>query len=187
MSVNPSFNSAPIAPSTSRSIAQRLERGLTGALLTLALGLTATGPLAAQSLPRSPMRASVMQLAANSDSYRPLPDGVYLYGRSPKANQIGTAYMVFKVSQRQVVGAFYMPSSSFDCFRGEQEAERLSLTIADSYEQTRYPYSVALQSTATVAGAAQVGIPAAVPAGFHAIKTISRNDYRLLATCQASR
>lgn len=186
MSVKSCRQSAAIAPSKDCPI-KGLKRGLTGALLTL-VGLAITGvPISAQALPTSPMRSSVLQLAANLASYQPLPDGVYLYGQSPKANQLGTAYMVFKVSQRQVVGAFYMPSSSFDCFQGEQQAERLALTVKDSYEQKSYPYSVALHSTATVANLTQPGAPTAAPAGFHPIKTLSRSDYKMLATCQASR
>lgn len=184
MSVKPCSLAAVARQSAPRTLTELATIG-TRALMTLALGFTAAGiPTSAQALPAP---VSKVAISTPTASYQPLPDGVYLYGQSPKANQIGSAYMVLKVNKRQVVGAFYMPSSSFDCFRGEQQAERLALDVVDSYEQTSQPYSVALKSTATVASTARPGTPTVVPAGFHPIKTISRNDYKILTTCQASR
>ncbi len=112
-----------------------------------------------------------------------LADGVYLYGQQQSvANQLGSVYMVFEVAGHRTVGAFYMPSSSFDCFHGDISAARLDLTVIDSYEQTSHPYSLAVQSQPTLAAGnagAEVNI-----SGFTAINTLSEVDETILETCQ---
>ena len=117
---------------------------------------------------------------ANSLSSAPVADGVYLYGEQSTANQLGSTYMVFEVTGNHAVGAFYMPSSSFDCFSGDISSTRLSLTILDSYEQTRHPYSLAVQPTLT---AGQAGAELNIQ-GFTAIDTLSELDEHILKTCQ---
>lgn len=116
----------------------------------------------------------------------PLPNGVYLYGESSEPEQIGRAYMVFEVKQGKVIGAFYMPRSSFDCFSGAFQANELALNVVDSYEQTVNPYAIALERTSTVASNSQtpdlreVGLQ-----GFHRLNKVSDNDKRILGVCQA--
>jgi hypothetical protein len=117
-------------------------------------------------------------------SAQTLPDGVYLYGQATEPEQIGSAYMVFEVSQNQVVGAFYMPHSSFDCFNGEFQSDRLALNVVDSYEQTVNPYSIALESDGSVASTGEAIAPIGLE-GFNRMPTVSDNDRRILATCQA--
>ncbi|MEM7066677.1 MAG: hypothetical protein AAF572_26370, partial [Cyanobacteria bacterium P01_B01_bin.77] len=78
-------------------------------------------------------------------SNSPLADGIYLYGEQATADQLGSTYMVFEVTGSRAIGAFYMPSSSFDCFSGDISATRLDLNVIDSYEQTTHPYSLAAQ------------------------------------------
>jgi hypothetical protein len=95
---------------------------------------------------------------------QPLADGVYLYGESAQPEQIGKTYLVFEVRRGLAIGAFYMPSSSFDCFYGSARPQRLDLTIVSSYEQTTYSYSVPLEE-------------------FHPISTVSDNDERILSVC----
>lgn len=113
-------------------------------------------------------------------------DGVYLYGESPAPDQVGSAYLVFEVSESdRVVGAFYMPYSSFDCFQGEFQGTQLNLTVINAYTQTPHPYSIAVQSDTYVASngnsaPAEVGLE-----GFHNLESISENDQRILATCKA--
>ena len=116
-------------------------------------------------------------------SNAPLVDGVYLYGQQPAAAQPGSVYMVFEVTGDRTVGAFYMPSSSFDCFHGDISATRLDLMVVDSYEQTSHPYSLAVKTQPTLAagGAApEFGID-----GFTRINTLSELDERILETCHA--
>jgi len=112
-----------------------------------------------------------------------LADGVYLYGQSPEAEQIGSAYMVFEVRQNQAVGVFYMPRSSFDCFYGNLNTDRLAVTVVDSYENTPHPYDVAMAAS-TIAATHPIQDPEFE--GFHRIDDISDNDYSMLETCKAS-
>ncbi|MBW4494598.1 MAG: hypothetical protein KME26_16230 [Oscillatoria princeps RMCB-10] len=93
-----------------------------------------------------------------------LADGVYHYGESAEPEQIGKVYMVFEVRRGLAIGAFYMPSSSFDCFYGSAWPQRLDLTIVSSYEQTTYSYSVPLDE-------------------FQPVPTVSDNDERILRVC----
>ena len=101
----------------------------------------------------------------------PLADGVYLYGQQPVAAQLGSVYMVFEVIGRRTVGAFYMPSSSFDCFHGNISSTRLDLTVIDSYEQTSHPYSLAVQSQPILA-AGKAGADVSI-SGFTPIESLS--------------
>ena len=110
----------------------------------------------------------------------PLVDGVYVYGQQSTPNELGSVYMVFEVTAGQAVGAFYMPSSSFDCFSGNVAPNRLDLTVIDSYEQTSHPYSLEAAPT-VVAGQATAEYTID---GFTALPTLSDTDQRLLETCQ---
>ncbi|WP_137455097.1 hypothetical protein [Halomicronema hongdechloris] len=113
-----------------------------------------------------------------------LADGRYLYGQVPEANRDDTTYMVFELQDGKMVGAFYQPRSSFDCFQGQIQADTMALTVIDSYDQTAFNYEVALQDRSTlVAGVAGT---AANPVGYHRISSLSELDHRLLDTCQAN-
>ncbi|MEL6776979.1 MAG: hypothetical protein AAFO06_06960 [Cyanobacteria bacterium J06597_16] len=122
---------------------------------------------------------------ARASTSRPaLDEGTYLFGQSPEANQVGSAYAVFSVqNNNQIIGAFYHPHSSFDCFSGEVLSDQLAVNVIDSYDQTGHPYSVALRvEEALVAGA---GAGAYTLEGFHRISEVSQGDYDMLAVCQA--
>lgn len=169
-----------------------VERIVTGLLLTLALIITAvTFPQARADGAGVPQKiksqANQADLIASDSSTRSStvesPNQTYLFGQSAEAAQVGATYMVFTMQGQEVVGAFYMPQSSFDCFRGEVVGEQLALNITNSYDQTTYAYEVALASNAVVAGtdaAAPFGLE-----GFHAIETLSETDQQVLSTCQA--
>jgi hypothetical protein len=134
----------------------------------------------------APNQASqVATLVSQSVADQPLPDGVYLYGQAQEPEQIGSAYMIFEVNDAEVVGAFYMPQSSFDCFYGDMQTNELALTVIDSYEQTPHPYSVALEQSSDVADAGNPAIAPVELEGFNRIDTVSENDQRILQTCQA--
>ncbi len=97
-----------------------------------------------------------------------LKQGIYLYGQSPKPNEIKQEYFVFEVRQHKVVGAFYLPRSAFYCFYGNLErTTQLNLTVVDTYDGTTSPYSVDLQK-------------------YHPIPTVSDNDQRILAICKTA-
>ncbi len=96
-----------------------------------------------------------------------LKQGIYLYGQSPKPNEIKQEYFVFEVRRGKVVGAFYLPRSAFYCFYGNLERTQLNLTVVDTYDGTTSPYSVDLQK-------------------YHPIPTVSDNDQRILAICKTA-
>ncbi len=122
--------------------------------------------------------------AALTDDVRiVLEDGNYLFGQSANLNEAGATYTVISVEGNQVIGAFYQPNSSFDCFEGEVLSDRLALDIVDSYEQTVYPYEVALEvDQELVAGSAA---DAYTMEGFHRLEALSAQDLDILSVCKA--
>lgn len=111
-----------------------------------------------------------------------LTNGVYLFGEKPLPDQLQTAYMIFEARAGEVVGAFYSPHSSFDCFQGNVQNTQLSLSITETYSQEEYAYALNLEDTAVAGpGGSQFAIE-----GFHQIDSISDNDLRMLGTCQAN-
>lgn len=161
-----------------RTLLRRLEKPLGGLLLATGM-ITIAAAVQAAEIP-----LVLRQIQSSPSVTQPIEDGVYLYGQSSTPEQIGSAYMVFRVGSQQVVGAFYMPSSSFDCFHGDLKADQLALTVINSEEQAAYPYSVALQPGSNVASADGSVAPLQL-AGYHRITTVSENDRRILATCLA--
>lgn len=154
---------------------------LIGASLTLLVGFT-TVILPAHS---SETLNTQSESVRSTVQPRSLSDGTYLYGQVAKADQIGQTYLVLQVRDRIVKGAIYEPFSSFDCLQGKVQANRLALTITNSYEQTQSPYAITLQTNSQVATAANPPLEAVKLAGFHQIQTLSSNDRRLLSICEA--
>jgi len=72
--------------------------------------------------------------------------------QSSEPEQPGQAYMVLELRQQSAIGAFYMPYSSFDCFYGSIQSNQLVVTIVNSYDQTSYPFSIALDRNSQIAG-----------------------------------
>lgn len=163
---------------------QKLNVGqkVSGQMIGKSAGPVSDQPVALVS--GQPVGQSAEQSPQTQDP-RSLADGVYLYGQAPEPEQVGAAYMVFEVKQGNVVGAFYMPRSSFDCFSGRFESDRLALTVVDSYEQTPYPYAIALDSTNSVAMAGGETIAPVGLEGFQRLAQLSSNDQRILSTCKA--
>ena len=157
-----------------------------GRNLAIALGFGA----ALIGLSPSTVHASeVPQLMASSvdlDHASVLQDGTYLYGQSPQPEQVGVAYMIFEAQSDRIVGAFYMPHSSFDCFYGEAQPDKLALTVIDSYEQAAYAYDVAFQPSADIANAVGGVMTSVSLEGFHPIETVSANDQRILGICHTN-
>jgi hypothetical protein len=168
-----------------------LEKPITGLLLTLALSLISEGfPIVkahGAEVPEVADRSSTFELAqAGFTVQQSLPDGTYVFGQSPEANQLGSTYLVFEANDEQIVGAFYMPSSSFDCFYGEPQVEHLALTVINSDSQSQYAYSVELQQDTSVATTGSSAIAPLRLSGFHQIDTVSPNDQRILAACKVA-
>lgn len=115
-----------------------------------------------------------------------LDDGTYLYGQVTEPNQIDSAYMVFDVKGQTIVGAFYMPHSSFDCFQGTIQSDELALTIHDSYSQDTFPFTVALvPNDEAIAFEGTAVAPPMDIDGFQPLESLSDNDQRILSTCRA--
>lgn len=157
-----------------RTLVKQVEKPITGLLLTLGLAAVGVSGTPAYSSEATDQRVQIA-------------DGTYLYGQSPEPGKLGSEYLVFEVNQGQVVGGFYMPNSSFDCFYGSVEAEELALTVIDSYEQTAHPYAVALQTEGDVALAGDETIAPVSLAGYHQIENLSDVDHQVLSTCKADR
>ncbi|MDJ1183984.1 hypothetical protein [Roseofilum casamattae] len=141
-------------------------------LFGLAVGLTQAAPLLAQTAPNTPGTPSSARVA----------DGVYFYGESPKRDRIGSAYMVFEARQDRLVGAFYMPHSSFDCFYGTVTSQQLALNVINSYDRGVHPYQVALDPVA-IANPTSSSFNMQ-PQGFHRIEAINSEEMRILNTCR---
>ena len=145
------------------------------------MGMAAMASLPADANPGTAPANS----AAQSSSLASLPNGVYLYGQSAQPEQVGQGYFVFEVNQGNVVGALYMPRSSFDCAAGTFQHDQLALTVVNSYDRSTNPFEIALDKTSNVATA---GNPAVQPVGlqgFHQLSSISENDRRILGVCKA--
>ncbi|NEP17954.1 MAG: hypothetical protein F6J97_13785 [Leptolyngbya sp. SIO4C1] len=160
--------------------------GLASGMLPAQAETTASLPQLSQARKEVPAKSAqisrpVQPLLAQAET---LPsDGVYLFGQQALPDQLETAYLVFEAQAGNIVGAFYMPYSSFDCVQGEIQNAQLSLTITDSYSQETYAYALGLEQTVQVASAN--GGAAMAIEGFHQIDQVSDRDYEILETCQA--
>lgn len=147
---------------------------------TLVASMTAIGSLPA--IAANAQTASTAQSPASSAAS--LPDGVYLYGQAAKPDVIGQGYFVFEVNKGNVVGALYMPRSSFDCASGKFQDDQLALTVVNSYDRTTNPFEIALDKTSTVATTGNSTLKNVGLQGFHSINTVSENDRRMLSVCK---
>lgn len=119
----------------------------------------------------------------------PVKDGIYLYGQSPKPNQLGQGYIIFQKRQDKVTGALYMPQSELNCFQGTiNPSGELAMTVNTSSneasseqsnqvatsnrlpqvnddESNSYAYSLALQD-------------------FYRLNSITASDRRTLQMCK---
>jgi hypothetical protein len=211
-----SLSNSAVPATSHRSFWCYLEKPITGLLLTLALSLIAEGfPIVeahGAELPEVADRSTsevineVINVADQSMlnraifdqstffdlaqfnlvSQRSLPNGTYVFGQSPEADQVGSTYLVFEVSNEQIVGAFYMPSSSFDCFYGEPQVEYLALTVVNSDDRSEYTYNVELQRDTNVATVSNSAIAPLRLTGYHQLDTVGPNDYRILAACRTA-
>lgn len=93
-------------------------------------------------------------------------DGIYFYGQVNQAEQIGKEYFVFELHNGKVIGAFYLPSSSFYCFFGNFQKDQLDLTVIDSFANEKYPYKVNLNR-------------------YYRLKLIDDRDLRILQECKS--
>lgn len=155
----------------------RLVTGVALATGLASIGLPTQSALSAQVT----SQAQPISTAAKPST---LADGVYLYGQSAEPDQIGRAYFVFEVHQGKVLGALYMPRSSFDCAYGSFQADQLSLTVVDSYDRSENPYAIALAKGASVATRGNPAVAQINLEGFEPLTKLSDNDQRILNVCK---
>lgn len=123
----------------------------------------------------------VEQVAQQSNGS--LQDGVYLYGQAPEPDQIGSGYVVFEARNQQVIGALYMPHSSFDCMYGSIAESELAMTVINSYGEGEYPHAIARNQSAEIANSEGGAAPGLQLAGMHHIADLSEMDQEVLAVC----
>ncbi len=122
--------------------------------------------------------------AALATPTAPQADGVYRYSDATEPNVMGATYMTFELRQGRLLGAFYQPHSSFDCFVGEVAGDRLTLAVTESYSQDTYAYEMALvPSPVATQGDGPVSLNLA---GLQPLPTVSALDHDLLNTCRAA-
>jgi hypothetical protein len=160
-----------------------LDLAMVVALALPLMGISQSASLAAaQSVPSSTSQANRLAQSAAK-----LADGVYLYGQTSEPNQLGQSYFVFEVTQGKVLGALYMPQSSFDCAHGSFQADQLALRVRDSYEKSASTYAIGLSRSAKVAAIQDLqGILPVGLTGFQRLDQVSTNDMQLLKTCKAT-
>lgn len=157
--------------------------------LLLILGFATSGASLATSTNQSETTsADSTQVALAQAVTSTMPEGIYLYGRSPDPEEIGQEYLVFEAQHGKIVGAFYMPSSEFNCFHGTVESNQMNLTVLDPYDQTAFSYSIALnQETPVASNGDQLQTENQYQLeGYEAISTVSENDQRILSVCKAN-
>ncbi|MER3432715.1 MAG: hypothetical protein C4288_04615 [Leptolyngbya sp. ERB_1_1] len=135
----------------------------------------------AQAAPRNLEKTAMAQATTSATT---LPDGVYLYGQSAQPEQIGKGYFVFEARKGKLIGALYMPRSSFDCAYGDVEAEQVSLMVIDSYDRSENPYVIATERNGSVASRENPVVAPIGLEGYHRIANISANDQRILNVCK---
>lgn len=139
----------------------------------------------ATTLINNPVATNTTQI--NTRASFPTQDGTYLYGQSPRPNQIGQGYVIFQKRQGRVTGALYMPQSEFSCFQGTiDQSGELAMTVTGS------PGEVGTNQVAT---ANQLQIPeysddqmmsyahSVALQDYYQLNSIGNNDRRILQMC----
>lgn len=166
---------------THRDRLMSCSRGIVGGLIGAALLSTVASASPTHSLKGPSSEADEAPLAV-----RPIADGLYFFGAADHPDEIGHAYMVFEADNSNIVGAIFMPQSSFDCFRGQVVGNELALQITNSYTQEVHDYPIALATDrdpiATV-GSPQLPLELS---GFYDLGAPRAAEAELLATCQSS-
>lgn len=166
---------------TNRDRLMSCSRGVLGGLIGAALLSTVASASPTHALKGVSVNADEAPLAV-----RPIADGLYFFGAADHPDEIGHAYMVFEADSSNIVGAIFMPQSSFDCFRGQVVGHELALQITNSYTQEVHDYPIALMTDSDPI--AMVGTPQ-LPlqlSGFYDLGAPREAEAQLLTTCQAS-
>jgi hypothetical protein len=116
----------------------------------------------------------------NRLSGTPETSGVHLYGESDRPEVIGKEYIIFERIGNKTIGAFYLPRSEFNCFKGQFQGSRLNVTLTDAFDRQKYNFSLNLNPRGlTASKSPMMGEPTYQPLG-----KISDNDRRILSACK---
>ncbi len=161
---------------------RQLSITLTG--LVLGFGISTGNAKLASAQDSAPLTTSA-KAAKGSSTGIPTADGVYLYGQSPRTNQIGQEYTVFEINQGRVLGALYMPNAEYSCFDGTYKSGQLALMVAsNATEEGGTPTQVATASNRSVG---RISSPLALTLqNYHRISKVSAKDRELLSACKAN-
>lgn len=107
----------------------------------------------------------------------------HFYGQSDKPEQIDQEYLVFKLEKDRVIGAIYLPKSEFSCFWGNIDAEKMNLSIADPYDRTFHPYTIALADRSSIATTNLDRLTPIKLLGYQSIAIVDENAKRILNIC----
>lgn len=173
-------------------------------LLIMSMFAGVATPALTKELPsKNTYKISVRTEGVSKNTYRaksklPQKDGVYLYGQSPKPQQIGQEYIVIEVNKGKAIGAFYLPHSEFNCFNGTIQEGKLALLLASSPENEVYPeapgVSANSQQVAAIGdrplgenGSNDITTPYSVALqNYHQLSTVSTSDKQILAACKSN-
>lgn len=156
-----------LLPKLLKSIHNSKQRWFISAAVTILAALIGNGTTALADIP-------------NRLSGTPATNGVYLYGESDRPETIGKEYIIFERIGNKTVGAFYLPRSEFNCFKGQFQGSRLSVTLIDAFDRQKYNFSLNLNPRGLTASKLPVmGEPTYQPLG-----KISDNDRRILRACK---
>jgi hypothetical protein len=116
----------------------------------------------------------------------PKRDGLYLYGQSPKPNQVGQGYVLFQKQQGKLVGALYMPNSEFSCFQGTiDKSGELAMTVTGTPDAGASPEVATTSTIPQLSDDEPMSYAHTVALqDYHPINTISANDRRILQMCR---
>jgi hypothetical protein len=166
---------------------EQIARAAIAAALGLGFSIVnSTTSLTSARAAAAPIPSTASSAARVAQSAAKLADGVYLFGETNQPDQLGQSYFVFEVTQGKVLGALYMPQSSFDCAHGSFKYQQLALKVQDAYDSTASDYAIALDRGATVASTNLNGIGQVGLEGFQKIDKVSQNDMQLLNACKAT-
>jgi hypothetical protein len=116
----------------------------------------------------------------NRLSGTPAANGIYLYGESDRPETIGKEYIIFERIGNKTVGAFYLPRSEFNCFKGQFQGSRLNVTLTDAFDRQKYNFSLNLDPRGlTASKVPMMGVPT-----YQSLGKISDNDRRILNACK---
>ena len=182
------FSSAQIHKTSENSLLSQLRKVREQrSQLNAASGGRNTAPIITALVPAD--RGTTKNARVLPKTNFPVKDGIYLYGQSPKPNQLGQGYIIFQKQQDKVRGALYMPQSELNCFQGTiNPSGELAMTVNTSSneasseqsnqvatsnrlpqvsddESNSYAYSLALQD-------------------FYRLNSIAASDRRTLQMCK---